>query len=67
MTRCIAYETEVRGLVKFCEVAGQATNFWLRMQDDGTAEVVPRAISIVAVAAPITSGWLADISCMFSV
>jgi uncharacterized membrane protein len=39
-------------------VAAQAANFWLRMQDDGIAEVLPRAISIVAVATLIVSGWL---------
>lgn len=39
-------------------VAIQAANFWMRMQDDGSADVVPRAISIVAVAALIASGWL---------
>ena len=39
-------------------VAAQAANFWLRMQDDGHADVLPRAISIVAVVALIISGWL---------
>jgi uncharacterized membrane protein len=39
-------------------VAAQAVNFWLRLQDDGSAEVVPRAISMVAVVALIVSGWL---------
>lgn len=38
-------------------VAGQAVNFWLRM-DEGGSDVLPRAISIVAVAALIASGWL---------
>jgi uncharacterized membrane protein len=39
-------------------VAVQAVNFWLRFQDDGNAEVLPRAISIVAVATLVASGWL---------
>ena len=39
-------------------VAVQAVNFWLRLQDDGNAEVLTRAISIVAVAALVASGWL---------
>lgn len=39
-------------------VVVQAANFWLRMQDDGNAAVLPRAISMVAVAALIISGWL---------
>lgn len=39
-------------------VAAQAVNFWLRMQADGDAAVLPRAISMVAVAALIVSGWL---------
>jgi uncharacterized membrane protein len=39
-------------------VAVQAGNFWLRMQDGGDAEVLPRAISIVAVVALVISGWL---------
>jgi uncharacterized membrane protein len=39
-------------------VAAQAANFWLRLQDEGSAEVVPRAISMVTVAALIVSGWL---------
>ena len=38
-------------------VAVQAANFWLRM-DEGGSDVLPRAISIVAVAALIASGWL---------
>jgi uncharacterized membrane protein len=38
-------------------VAVQAVNFWLRMDEAGS-DVVPRAISIVAVAALIASGWL---------
>jgi uncharacterized membrane protein len=38
-------------------VAMQAVNFWLRMDEGGT-DVLPRAISIVAVAALIASGWL---------
>jgi uncharacterized membrane protein len=38
-------------------VAAQAGNFWLRMQDGGS-DVLPRAISIVAVAALLASGWL---------
>ena len=38
-------------------VAAQAVNFWLRM-DEGGSDVLPRAISIVAVAALIASGWL---------
>ena len=38
-------------------VAVQAVNFWLRM-DEGGSDVLPRAISIVAVAALIASGWL---------
>lgn len=38
-------------------VAAQAANFWLRMQDGG-GDVLPRGISIVAVAALIASGWL---------
>ncbi|GFE84844.1 hypothetical protein GCM10011487_68440 [Steroidobacter agaridevorans] len=39
-------------------VAAQAVNFWLRLQADGDAAVLPRAISMVAVAALIVSGWL---------
>lgn len=39
-------------------VAAQAVNFWLRLQVDGDAAVLPRAISMVAVAALIVSGWL---------
>lgn len=39
-------------------VAVQAANFWLRMQDDGYPGVLPRAISMVAVAALVVSGWL---------
>jgi uncharacterized membrane protein len=40
-------------------VAVQAVNFWLRMVGPvGDIEVLPRAISIVAVAALIASGWL---------
>jgi uncharacterized membrane protein len=38
-------------------VALQAVNFWLRM-DEGGSDVLPRALSIVAVAALIASGWL---------
>lgn len=38
-------------------VAVQAANFWLRM-DEGGGDVLPRAISIVAVAALVASGWL---------
>ena len=38
-------------------VAVQALNFWLRTED-GLSEVLPRGISIVAVAALIVSGWL---------
>jgi len=36
----------------------QAGNFWLRLEDGGNADVLPRAISIVAVASLIASGWL---------
>ena len=36
----------------------QAANFWLRMDDGGDAAVLPRALSIVAVAALVISGWL---------
>jgi uncharacterized membrane protein len=39
-------------------VAAQALNFWLRMEDGGDVAVLPRAISIVAVAALTISGWL---------
>lgn len=39
-------------------VVAQAANFWLRLQSDGSADVLPRAISIVAVAVLIASGWL---------
>lgn len=39
-------------------VVVQAANFWLRLQDDGNAGVLPRAISMVAVAALVVSGWL---------
>ena len=39
-------------------VAVQAVNFWLRMQDGGYPDVLPRAISIVAVVALVISGWL---------
>ena len=39
-------------------VVTQAANFWLRMQDGGNAEVLPRAISIVAVVALVIAGWL---------
>lgn len=39
-------------------VAAQAVNFWLRLQADGDAAVLPRAISMVAVAVLIVSGWL---------
>lgn len=39
-------------------VALQAVNFWLRMGDGGDVAVLPRAISIVAVAALVISGWL---------
>jgi uncharacterized membrane protein len=38
-------------------VVVQAVNFWLRMHEGGS-DVLPRAISIVAVAALIASGWL---------
>lgn len=39
-------------------VAVQAWSFWLRMQDGGYPDVLPRAISIVAVVALVISGWL---------
>jgi uncharacterized membrane protein len=41
-------------------VAVQVVNFWLRMQAgiDSEVAVLPRAISIVAVAALAASGWL---------
>ena len=39
-------------------VAAQAVNFWLRMGDGGDVAVLPRAISIVAVATLAISGWL---------
>jgi uncharacterized membrane protein len=39
-------------------VAVQAWSFWLRMEDGGFPGVLPRAISIVAVAALIIAGWL---------
>jgi uncharacterized membrane protein len=40
-------------------VAVQAVNFWLRMVGPaGDIEVLPRTISIVAVAALVASGWL---------
>jgi uncharacterized membrane protein len=39
-------------------VAAQAVNFWLRMEDGGDVAVLPRAISIVAVATLAISGWL---------
>jgi uncharacterized membrane protein len=41
-------------------VAVQAANFWLRTQAGADADiaVLPRAISIVAVAALVASGWL---------
>jgi len=39
-------------------VAVQAVNFWLRMGDGGDVAVLPRALSIVAVAALVISGWL---------
>jgi uncharacterized membrane protein len=39
-------------------VAAQALNFWLRMEDGGDVAVLPRAISIVAVATLAVSGWL---------
>jgi uncharacterized membrane protein len=39
-------------------VAVQAWSFWLRMEDGGFADVLPRAISIVAVAALLIAGWL---------
>jgi len=39
-------------------VAAQALNFWLRMEDGGDVAVLPRAISIVAVATLAISGWL---------
>ncbi|HEY7643112.1 MAG TPA: DUF2231 domain-containing protein [Steroidobacteraceae bacterium] len=39
-------------------VAVQAANFWLRMQDGGHPQVLPRAISIVAVVALVIAGWL---------
>jgi uncharacterized membrane protein len=38
-------------------VALQAVNFWLRM-DEGGSDVLPRALSIVAVAALLAAGWL---------
>jgi uncharacterized membrane protein len=38
-------------------VVAQAASFWLRTQE-GLADVMPRAISIVAVAVLIISGWL---------
>lgn len=38
-------------------VVAQALSFWLRTQE-GLAEVLPRGISIVAVAVLIVSGWL---------
>ena len=38
-------------------VAAQAANFWLRT-DEGGSEALPLAISIVAVAALLASGWL---------
>lgn len=44
-------------LLNLAIVAVQALNFWLRM-DEGGSDVLPRAISIVAVAALIASGWL---------
>lgn len=39
-------------------VAVQACNFWLRMEEGRGSDVLPRAISIVAVAALIASGRL---------
>ena len=39
-------------------VAVQAVNFWLRFENDGNAGVLPRASSMVAVAALVASGWL---------
>ena len=39
-------------------VAVQAVNFWLRMEDGGDVAVLPRALSIVAVATLVISGWL---------
>jgi uncharacterized membrane protein len=39
-------------------VAVQAVNFWLRFQDDGNAGAQARAISMVAVATLVASGWL---------
>jgi uncharacterized membrane protein len=39
-------------------VGVQAVNFWLRMGDGGDADVLPRALSIIAVAALVISGWL---------
>jgi uncharacterized membrane protein len=39
-------------------VAVQAVNFWLRMQDGGYPDVLPRAMSIVAVIVLVISGWL---------
>lgn len=37
-------------------VAAQAASFWLRFQDVGS-DVLPRAISIIAVAALVVAGW----------
>jgi uncharacterized membrane protein len=39
-------------------VVAQAASFWLRMQDGTGGEVLPRAISMVAVAALVVAGWL---------
>ena len=39
-------------------VAVQAWSFWLRMQEGGYPDVLPRAISIVAIVALAISGWL---------
>jgi uncharacterized membrane protein len=39
-------------------VAVQAWSFWLRMEDGGFADVLPRAIPIVAVVALVIAGWL---------
>jgi uncharacterized membrane protein len=44
-------------VLNLATVAVQAVNFWLRM-DEGGSDVLPRAISIVAVAALLASGWL---------
>lgn len=44
-------------LLNLAIVAAQAGSFWLRMQD-GLSAVLPREISIVAVAALVVAGWL---------